>query len=57
MSPMDVEHLDEIAERLIASEKVLNDEANSNLLNTVDEAVERIGAAWSGSWLGHHSRV
>lgn len=54
---MDVERLDDIAEKLLAAENPLKDEATVEVLNSVDEAVETIGAAWSGSWLGHHARI
>jgi len=54
---MDVERLDDIAKALTTAEKPLKEESTKKLLNTVDEAIEEIGSAWSGSWLGHHARI
>jgi hypothetical protein len=51
------EELFRIAGRLDSqSNKLKNEEFNKPLQRLAD-AAERVGRAWSGSWLGYHSRV
>ena len=46
-----------IADRLEIQSKQLQEEEFNKPLQLLTDAAEQIGKAWSGSWLGYHSRV
>lgn len=46
-----------IADRLETQSKQLQEEEFNKPLQLLTDAAEQIGKAWSGSWLGYHSRV
>jgi hypothetical protein len=46
-----------IADRMEAQSKSLQGEKLSKPLKVLNDAAEEVGKAWSGSWLGYHSRV
>lgn len=54
---MDIDRLDQIAANLEKLEAPLQSEKAKEMLSAADQAVQSVEAAWSGSWLGHHSRV
>lgn len=46
-----------IADRLKVLAEMLDDDKISQPLQQLEERANRVGRAWSGSWLGYHSRV
>ncbi len=51
------DELFEIADKLQEQSDILQDEDFSKPLQCLADAAEAVGKAWSGSWLGYHSRV
>ena len=51
------EELFGIAGRLDSQSNTLKNEEFNKPLQRLADAAERVGRAWSGSWLGYHSRV
>ncbi|MEA3428087.1 MAG: nucleotide-binding protein [Thermodesulfobacteriota bacterium] len=51
------EELFKIADRLVTQSKQLQEEEFNKPLQALTDASEQVGKAWSGSWLGYHSRV
>jgi predicted nucleotide-binding protein len=51
------DELFKIANSLETQGKLLQDEEFSKPLQLLTDAAEEVGKAWSGSWLGYHSRV
>lgn len=51
------DQLFKVAANLEAQGRALRDEEFSNPLQLLTDAAEEVGKAWSGSWLGYHSRV
>lgn len=47
----------EIADRLKSQSRILNENDFNKPLQQLKEVAQRVGSAWSGSWLGYHSRV
>ncbi len=46
-----------IAKRLESQSKILKEEKFNKPLQRLTDAAESVGRAWSGSWLGYHSRI
>ena len=53
----EADELFSIADSLETQGKLLHNEKFSSPLQILTDAAEKIGKAWSGSWLGYHSRV
>ena len=51
------DELFKIADNLEDQGKSLQDEEFSKPLQLLTDAAEEVGKAWSGSWLGYHSKV
>lgn len=51
------DELFKIADRLEVQSKKLQEEDMDKPLQALSDAAERVGKAWSGSWLGYHSKI
>ena len=51
------DEISEIADSLKAQGKFLDDEEFNKSLQLLHDAATEVAKAWSGSWLGYHSRV
>ena len=52
-----VDELNGIAERLTVGAESLHNEEAKQCIELMEERAISVGKAWSGSWLGYHSRV
>lgn len=52
-----INELDEISGRLKKIAEEFNQPEITKTLTAIEDAAQQVGKAWSGSWLGYHSRV